>query len=119
LRRSFYDGEQEGDMSEIVGTMENFEKEVLRSPMPVLVDFWATWCGPCRMIAPAVAQMSEKYEGKLSVVKIDVDKNSDLASQYGVASIPTLMIFKNGEIVDQKVGAVSVAVLDAFVSQHL
>ncbi|MCH3908681.1 MAG: thioredoxin [Sphaerochaeta sp.] len=106
-------------MSEIVGTMDNFEKEVLQSPVPVLVDFWATWCGPCRMIAPAVAQMSEKYQGKLAVVKVDVDQNTDLASQYGVASIPTLMIFKGGEIVDQKVGAVSVAVLDSFVSQHL
>jgi len=106
-------------MSEIVGTADNFEKEVLQSSLPVLVDFWATWCGPCRMIAPAVKQVSEKYEGKLSVVKVDVDQNSDLASQFGVASIPTLLLFKGGEVVDQKVGAVSVAVLDSFVSQHL
>ncbi|MFA7119763.1 MAG: thioredoxin [Sphaerochaetaceae bacterium] len=106
-------------MSEMVATSVDFKQKVLDSPVPVLVDFWATWCGPCRMIAPAVKQMSEKYEGKLSVVKVDVDQSSDLASQYNVASIPTLLIFKAGEIVDQKVGALSVAVLDEFVKQNL
>jgi len=106
-------------MSEMVATGVDFKQKVLDSPVPVLVDFWATWCGPCRMIAPAVKQMSEKYEGKLSVVKVDVDQSSDLASQYNVASIPTLLIFKAGEIVDQKVGALSVAVLDEFVKQNL
>jgi len=103
----------------MVATSVDFKQKVLDSPVPVLVDFWATWCGPCRMIAPAVKQMSEKYEGKLSVVKVDVDQSSDLASQYNVASIPTLLIFKAGEIVDQKVGALSVAVLDEFVKQNL
>jgi len=106
-------------MSEMVATSVDFKQKVLDSPVPVLVDFWATWCGPCRMIAPAVKQMSEKYEGRLSVVKVDVDQSSDLASQYNVASIPTLLIFKAGEIVDQKVGALSVAVLDEFVKQNL
>jgi thioredoxin 1 len=106
-------------MSEIIGSMANFETEVIKSQVPVLVDFWATWCGPCRMVAPAVKQMSEKYEGKLSVVKVDVDQNSDLASRFGVASIPTLLLFKNGKVVGEKVGALSVAALDAFVGEYL
>jgi len=106
-------------MSEIIGSMANFETEVIKSQVPVLVDFWATWCGPCRMVAPAVKQMSEKYEGKLSVVKVDVDKTSERASRFGVASIPTLLLFKNGKVVGEKVGALSVAALDAFVGEYL
>ncbi len=84
-----------------------FDEEVLRSPLPVLADFWAAWCGPCRMIAPIVEELAQDYEGRLKVAKIDVDKNPDLASRYGIMSIPTLAIFKNGELVSRIVGYVA------------
>ena len=92
-------------MAEIVLTEENFEEEVLNSQLPVLVDFWATWCGPCRMVAPIVAEIAEEQEGSLKVCKVDVDENPGLAAEYGVASIPTLMVFKNGVAVNTAVGA--------------
>ena len=85
-------------------TKENFEMEVLNSSIPVLVDFWATWCGPCKMIAPVIDMIAEEYEGKIKVGKIDVDEENELAMKYGVASIPTLMLFENGEVVNKKVG---------------
>ena len=91
-------------MSEVIITKENFEKEVLQSDIPVLVDFWASWCGPCKMIAPVVAQIAEEQEGKVKVGKINVDEQQDLAMEYGVMSIPTLVLFKNGEAVAQTVG---------------
>ena len=92
-------------MAEIVLTEANFEQEVIRSQIPVLVDFWATWCGPCRMVAPIVAQIAQEMEGSLKVCKVDVDENSGLAMEYGVASIPTLIVFKNGVAVNTAVGA--------------
>jgi len=85
---------------------ENFEKEVLQSDVPVLVDFWAEWCMPCKMIAPAVQEISREYEGRIKVGKLDVDTNPHTASRFGIRSIPTLLIFKNGKVVDQIVGAV-------------
>ncbi|AEV30661.1 thioredoxin [Sphaerochaeta pleomorpha str. Grapes] len=106
-------------MSEISITEENFEDEVLKSDLPVLVDFWAEWCGPCKMIAPAVAQLAEKYKGKLKVAKVNVDEAGSVASMFNVSSIPTLMIFKKGEVVAQRMGAASLSVLDGFVSQNL
>lgn len=106
-------------MSEISITVENFEDEVLKSDLPVLVDFWAEWCGPCKMIAPAVAQLAEKYKGKLKVAKVNVDEAGSVASMFSVSSIPTLMMFKKGEIVAQRMGAASLSVLDGFVSQNL
>ncbi|MBI9095142.1 MAG: thioredoxin [Sphaerochaeta sp.] len=106
-------------MSEIIITSENFESEILQADKPVLVDFWAPWCGPCKMIAPAVAQLSEKYAGKLLVAKVNVDEVVSVASKFNVNSIPTLMIFKNGEVVDQRIGAASLSVIEGFVKNHL
>ena len=84
----------------------NFESEVLKSDLPVLVDFWATWCGPCRMVGPIVEEMAKDYEGKLKVGKLNVDDNSQTAIQYGIMSIPSLFFFKGGKVVDQIIGAV-------------
>lgn len=90
---------------EVTLTSDNFEEEVLKSPVPVLVDFWAEWCGPCRMIAPAVEELARSYEGRLKVGKVDVDSQGDLAGRFGIISIPTLMVFKDGKAARQKVGA--------------
>ena len=87
-------------------TDASFKEEVLESNIPVLVDFWAPWCGPCRMVAPVVEDISKQYEGQVKVVKLNTDENPNIASQYGIRSIPTLMIFKGGERVDMVVGAV-------------
>ncbi len=93
-------------MGVLVVDKENFEKEVLQSENPVMVDFWAAWCVPCRMIAPIVERLAEKYAGRLKVAKLDVDKNQELAIRYQVMSIPTLLFFKNGQVVDRIIGAV-------------
>ena len=100
-------------MAEIVITAENFEREVLHSEVPVLVDFWATWCGPCRMIAPAVAKIAEKYEGQIKVGKIDVDTQPQLAAQFGIVSIPTVKVFRDGKVAGSLVGLRSKAELEA------
>ena len=97
----------------------NFEEEVIKSSQPVLVDFWAEWCGPCKMIAPSVENISSEYEGKLKVGKLDVDSNPTVSSTYGIRSIPTLLIFKNGAPVDQIVGAVGQNVIASKVDNHI
>ena len=91
-------------MAEVILTKENFETEVLKSDIPVLVDFWATWCGPCMMLSPVIAELAEELEGKVKVGKVNVDEQNELAMQYRVASIPTLLLFKNGELVKTTVG---------------
>ena len=91
-------------MAEITITNENFESEVMQSQIPVLVDFWASWCGPCKMLAPVVAQIADEYEGRVKVGKVNVDEQPDLAGRYGIASIPTLMLFENGQVKNTSVG---------------
>jgi thioredoxin 1 len=86
-------------------TEQTFENEVVKSSVPVLVDFWAAWCGPCRAVAPTVEELATEYAGKLKVVKVDVDENPDVSGRYGVQSIPTLLIFKGGEVVERMIGA--------------
>ncbi len=91
--------------AEVTFTTANFKAEVLDSNIPVLVDFWAEWCMPCRMIAPSVKQIAEAYAGKVKVGKVNVDDEGDIAAQYGIISIPTLLVFKDGQLAKQKVGA--------------
>ena len=91
-------------MAEIILTEQNFEQEVLKSEIPVLVDFWAEWCAPCRMLAPAIAAIAAEREGSLKVGKLNVDQAPMLAAQYGIVSIPTVMVFKGGEVVQKTIG---------------
>ena len=100
-------------MAEITLTTSNFEKEVLESDLPVLVDFWADWCGPCKMLAPTIEEIAKEYEGKVKVGKVNIDEFAQLAIKYGVASIPTVILFKDGQAVDKAVGFVPKANLEA------
>lgn len=100
-------------------TEATFEDEVLKSEMPVLIDFWAEWCGPCRMIAPLVDELATKYEGKLRVGKVDADLNQGILMNYGIMGIPTLMLFKNGEVAERIVGYVPLNVLEPRITRHL
>ena len=104
---------------EITVTVANFNKEVLESPLPVLLDFWAEWCNPCRMIAPSIEQLAETYKGKLVVGKVNVDVESDLALRYDINSIPTLMVFKDGQVAAQKVGAFPKHDIEAMIKASL
>jgi thioredoxin 1 len=100
-------------------TDSSFKQEVLESEVPVLVDFWAPWCGPCRMVAPVVDEIAEQYDGQVKVVKVNTDENPSVASQYGIRSIPTLMIFKGGQRVDMVVGAVPKTTLSNTLEKYL
>ena len=97
----------------------DFEQEVIKSDLPVLVDFWAPWCGPCRMVAPVVEEIAELYDGKLKVFKLNTDNNPATAGQYSIRSIPTLLVFKDGQRVDAVVGAVPKTTLATTIDKHL
>jgi len=106
-------------MSLIEFTDANFQQEVLNSDIPVLVDFWAVWCGPCKNIAPYVEQIAGEYQGKVKVGKLDVDNNPQVSMQYGIRSIPTLLIFRDGKIADQIIGAVPKQAIVQKLESHL
>ncbi len=104
-------------MNEVVLTTENFNDEVMKSETPVLVDFWAVWCGPCSMISPIVSEIADENVGTLKVGKVNVDEQMTLAMKYGVSSIPTLLLFKNGNVEERMVGACSKEELEAMINQ--
>lgn len=97
----------------------SFDSDVLQSDVPVLVDYWAEWCGPCKMIAPILDEVSSAYEGKLQITKMNVDENREIPAKFGIRGIPTLMVFKKGQLAATKVGAMSKAQLTAFIDQQL
>lgn len=107
-------------MSEIIHvTDDSFDQEILKAGLPVLVDFWAEWCGPCKMIAPVLDELANDYAGRLTITKLDVDKNQEVPRRFGIRNIPTLMLFKNGELADTKTGALSKSQLKAFLDANL
>ncbi|MBP9212602.1 MAG: thioredoxin [Bacteroidetes bacterium] len=106
-------------MKTVIVTDGNFKTEVLDSQTPVLVDFWATWCGPCKMIAPIIEELAGEYDGKMKFGKLDVDSNPQVAMQFGIRSIPTLLVFKGGKVVDQIVGAMPKKSLLEKISPHM
>jgi thioredoxin 1 len=106
-------------MATVEITDANFENEVVNSDIPVLIDFWAVWCGPCKLIAPTVDEIANEYQGKVKVGKLDVDNNQMVATKFGIRSIPTLLIFKGGKMVDQIVGAVPKSAIVQKLNTHL
>ena len=106
-------------MATVNVTDENFDQEVLKSAKPIVVDFWAEWCGPCKQLAPLVEGASEEFKDKIKVCKMDVDTNRETAAEYGIRSIPTLMIFENGELVGTEIGALSKLQLEEFIRSKI
>jgi thioredoxin 1 len=105
--------------SEVEVTVDNFKEEVLGSDLPVLADFWAEWCAPCKMVAPVLEEIAGEQAGKLKVAKVNVDEQSELATQFGIVSIPTLLLFKDGEVVNKQVGAGSKEVIEAVFAEFI
>ncbi len=106
-----------GNAVAVTGT--NFEAEVIQSKVPVLVEFWAAWCGPCRAIAPSVEEIATEYQGRIKVAKVDVDENMEVSARYGVQSIPTLILFKDGDAVERLIGAYPKPAILAKIQRHL
>jgi thioredoxin 1 len=106
-------------MAKEIKTVDEFEREVLQSDIPVLVDFWAPWCGPCRMLAPTIEELSQEYEGKIKIVKVNTDELPIVAMQYGIRGIPTVILFVNGEPADVKVGLQPKAVFENMIARFL
>lgn len=106
-------------MAEITVDEKNFEQEVLGSPTPVMLDFWAIWCGPCKVLEPIVDELSHEYKDRLKVAKVNVDENNTLAGRYGIMSIPTLKFFKNGKVVGEVIGAAPKSTIEAEIAKHL
>jgi thioredoxin 1 len=106
-------------MAQEIRTVEEFEREVLQSDIPVLVDFWAPWCGPCRMLAPTIDELAQEYAGKVKVVKVNTDELPMVAMQYGIRGIPTVMLFVNGDVADVKVGLQPKAVFENMIERVL
>lgn len=106
-------------MSEVVLTEANFEQEVLKSDKPVLVDFWAAWCMPCKVLGPIIDEIAEDYSDRIKVGKLNVDEAGDIAAQYNIISIPTIIIFKDGKAVNQRIGAGSKKAIEEFISEYI
>lgn len=106
-------------MAEVTLSEQNFDQEVLQSQLPVMVDFWAVWCGPCKVLGPIVEELAKDYAGKLKVGKVNVDENNQLAGKYGIMSIPTLKFFKNGKMVGELIGAAPKATVEAEIKKYL
>lgn len=106
-------------MSIIAVNKDNFEQEVLNSTIPVLVDFWAQWCGPCRALNPTIEELASEYEGKIKIAKVNIDENPEISSNYSVMSIPTLLIFNNGEVAEQMVGLVPKEKIEKKISSQI
>ncbi len=104
---------------EVIATSANFQEEVLDSPIPVLADFWAEWCVPCKMVAPVLEKLADDYKDKIKVAKVDVDQEGDLASQYNIVSIPSILLFHEGKMVKQQIGAVPRKTLEEMIKEYI
>ncbi len=103
----------------VVGTVQNWKKEVEESQLPVLVDFWAAWCGPCRFVSPIIDKLAEKHNGKVKVVKVDVDENQELAMKFGIMSIPTILLFNKGKVLASRIGAAPAEVFEEMLTSKV